>query len=122
MRMAAFDPGRERGDQVGRYQQRSPTFVLADVDELVRDQIVVRVIDAQNDVAERDRPVVPPEPPGPAGLLAQQEAFVRATRAEEGSEQQADERPGPGPEIAEGSQSGMFDRTSVLSSVISCIA
>ena len=65
VRAPSASAGPQRGDEIGGDEQRAPSFVLANMDELVHENGIIDPIDAQDDVAERDRPVAPPEPPRP---------------------------------------------------------
>jgi hypothetical protein len=82
-------------------------------------------VNAQDDVTEGDRSVLPTQPPRPLRSFAQEEVLFSPSVAKEGGEQQAKESPGPRPhnlrQPAE-TQSSTSEITSVLISHISSIA
>lgn len=57
------------------------------MDELVRENGIVDPIDTQDDVAERDRSVSPPESPRPRRALAEKDPAHDPVRSKEWREQ-----------------------------------
>jgi hypothetical protein len=68
--MPAFQQRCERGDDIGGEKCEAPPLPLTDVDELVGENALVDVIDAQHDVTEGDGTVSKAEPVRPIGPLA----------------------------------------------------
>ena len=101
VRVPAAEGRSERRDEVGRDEERTPSLVLADVNQLVDEGRFVDVVHTQHHVAEGDRAISPPEATGPRRALAQEDPPMTAAPLERETEQCSDERPRRGPQQTE---------------------
>jgi len=86
--------GTERRQEVRGQERDAPSLPLIDVDELVLENALVDVVDAQHDVTKGHRPMPETDLARPIGTLKDHDPSHDAPAPEEGRHQKADDRAG----------------------------